>query len=648
MISLGELQSNDQLHIQKGGNDDLLRSCPNDSLASVTRRHTNNTIDLRGSIRKTPEMDTHLKLLEANRKRLLTQQDWVGIGASKPVSLRFLSSREKNKIGKRRRTTRGRGAAPRRKNGDDFRDKDHYPAKDAYAQVLGGSGSRQTVDDIRIRIGTDAMTDICSTRLDQYTQSHASPESMLFDQEEPLAQERSAGPPVKFQLHAATNAPEQARVTFHAPSTGEKQQRHSIARRSVASPFSYASEQKRFNCDQLELLCQPTTMTLRQTESSTHDFRLTHHAHGDKRAFRLAFSDSQSTAGSRGGTASDVHQIGETRPFCDLDPADASKIEYVHQAYGDGEQSVGAEASAGRAIVDEGPWKKYLAISDGSSHSDTARSSILHDYPTKRHSNEAAMDWSQHATQGRGDQSRISSSSISHSLPSLPSLRRGVRDPISAHHSDMSIIRRDRPVTTALQCTEEDEKNWQAFVFGSDENGAFPGMHSQTPETSQLGSKCSEKSSSRYLSLSRAVSSVDPVACEFGLGLGSDTGYNALNSRALTPTSRFRNASLLVLRGSVEELSENKQGEEMLMRRVFDGQSATHASLQNHASSDIIFTRVSRNTKTSRSLEQVVSAQDPTESSGRQLCRNWEGSSSDSDMLTSDDGALDLVDPEKS
>ncbi|KAI4688099.1 uncharacterized protein J4E84_005027 [Alternaria hordeiaustralica] len=362
---------------------------------------------LRDGKRQASEVDTELHLLEANKKRLLTQRDWVGIDPSKPVTLRFRSSREKSKIGKRRRTTRGRGAAPRRNDKDEFGNEVHNFADDAFAQVPGDSGPRQRLDDVRIRIGTDAMTNTYSTQLDQCAQSHASSESMLFDLEEPLAQLRSAKPPADLELLAATSAFEQADVASRAPSTGEQPQHYDLARRNVASPSPDASEQKSFTDDQFELQCQPATMTSREIESSTHDFRLTHHAYGEERAFRFAFSGSNSTAGARGRTASDGNQIGETKPFDDPDSVGESKMGYVHQHNIDRERSVGVDVSAANTIVDESPWKTYLAISDGSSHSDKSilsRSSVPHDYPTKRHNNEAAIDWSQHATQGQGNE----------------------------------------------------------------------------------------------------------------------------------------------------------------------------------------------------------------------------------------------------
>ncbi|KAG9194174.1 hypothetical protein G6011_04209 [Alternaria panax] len=179
----------------------LRYSLPN---SNVQLRIRKGSTDLRDVNRKALEMDMELQLLEVNRKRLLIQHDWVGIDPLKPVSLQFQSSREKSKIGKRRRTTRGHGAAPRRENNDGFRDEDLHLANNDFADMLGRNGPHQDVDNIRIRIGTDAMTNTYSTYLNHYAQSHASSELMLFDQEEAPAQRRLERPPVNLQLHAAT------------------------------------------------------------------------------------------------------------------------------------------------------------------------------------------------------------------------------------------------------------------------------------------------------------------------------------------------------------------------------------------------------------------------------------------------------------
>ncbi|CAN9162193.1 unnamed protein product [Alternaria alternata] len=534
-------------------------------------------------------MDMDLQWLEANRKRLLTQQDWVGIDPAKPVSLRFQSSREKSRIGKRRRTKKGRSAAPRQRDNEEFRDKDLELANDNFSRMLRGSGPHQNVDNMRIRIGTDAMTSIYSTQLNQYAQSHASSELMLFDQEGPLAQQRSEKPLVNLQLHAATSASEQARVNSRAPSTGEQPQCYSIARRNVASLSSGASEQGGIIGDQLGLQCQPTTITSRQTGSFTHEFRLTHHVHSGERAFRLAFSGSNSAAGSRSRTASDDYQIGETQPFCNPDSALPSKTEHMHQVDIDMEHPVNVEISAGHAIVDEGPWKTYLAISDDSSHSDTARSSFLHDHPTTKQDNEAATNWSQQATHGQGDQSRVSSSSIS---ASLPSLTRRIREPILTHPSGVTAIRRKEPVTTALRSLDEDEKNWRAFVFQSDDKLSLPGMQDHACKTSPLISRYSENASSEYLPISRAVSSVSPIVYESGSELASDAGYDAPDPRSFAPPLRSRNASPLLFGGFVERLTQSEQGDEMLERKVSDKQWVTHASLQNNASSGLTSSKV--------------------------------------------------------
>jgi hypothetical protein len=261
----------------------------------------------------------------------------------------------------------------------------------------------------------------------------------------------------------------------------------------------------------------------------------------------------------------------------------------MHQVDIDMEHPVNVEISAGHAIVDEGPWKTYLAISDDSSHSDTARSSFLHDHPTTKQDNEAATNWSQQATHGQGDQSRVSSSSIS---ASLPSLTRRIREPILTHPSGVTAIRRKEPVTTALRSLDEDEKNWRAFVFQSDDKLSLPGMQDHACKTSPLISRSSENASSEYLPISRAVSSVSPIVYESGSELASDAGYDAPDPRSFAPPLRSRNASPLLFGGFVERLTQGEQGDEMLERKVSDKQWVTHASLQNNASSGLTSSKV--------------------------------------------------------
>src|SRR4051794_14837057 len=99
--------------------------------------------------------DIDTQLLEANRKRLLEQQDWVGIDHSKPVNLHFMSRSEKDRIGKRRRVRGQFGATARPKHDNDCLGYQPQPAGGTVAARLLPVPTQNDVKDIRIRVGTD-------------------------------------------------------------------------------------------------------------------------------------------------------------------------------------------------------------------------------------------------------------------------------------------------------------------------------------------------------------------------------------------------------------------------------------------------------------------------------------------------------------
>jgi hypothetical protein len=603
---------------------------------------TDDGTEPRGEKHKATDTSEEIRLLEANKRRLLTQQDWVGIDPSKPVNLRFLSNKEKEKIGKRRRITGKHGAALRQNNDAGIGEPQLNPRN----KFAGHFERGNNIDNIRIRIGTDASTNTYSTQTNDHVQSQASSDPMLFDQEGPDAQQHAKvadfAPPVNLQSREARSMSRQTSATPHAhPLTGEKAPRyHDVARLHGPIPSQDTSEQGSSTNDQLELHTQNATSMHQERESSSEGFRLTHRVQGDERSVHLVFGDSNSPVGDRGRIMSEDSDIGETQPPRGPYPARAFQIDQMHQISNDREQSAIDETSAALAIVDEEPWKTYLAISDGrSSHSDTAiiaRNSMLHDHPTARNNNEAVTNWSQHATQG--DQSHISLSSVS---ASLPSLRRGIRLPLSARPYGGDANRRGVPVDMRRQALDEDERNWQAFVFGSDNNSSSQNHASEAPRL-----KYSENTSSRYLPLSAAVSTVSPPPrnTRFGSYISNDVQ----DSETSAPPSKSRATSSPAFHQFVDDLSDGGFGEDNDERNVVDVHSVTQASLQNNASaSDLISSRISSRTKTSRSnLDRHRPARATSYAQGtssRRIAR----SSSIYDIPVSDDEALHLVDPDE-
>ncbi|KAF2740189.1 hypothetical protein EJ04DRAFT_234693 [Polyplosphaeria fusca] len=122
--------------------------------------------------------------LEAHKKRLLERQDWAGLAVSRPLSMHFASKREKDGIGKRRKTE-GRHAIRRGGNGEERRCRSrthHEPG------LFDARGRRNDVESVKIRIGTAALmsqtprlnSDYVDTNGDQ-TREHESSDLMLFD-----------------------------------------------------------------------------------------------------------------------------------------------------------------------------------------------------------------------------------------------------------------------------------------------------------------------------------------------------------------------------------------------------------------------------------------------------------------------------------
>ncbi|KAE8866782.1 hypothetical protein PTNB73_04876 [Pyrenophora teres f. teres] len=604
--------------------------------------------DFPGRKRKATKTSPEVQLLEAKRKRLLAQQDWVGIDPSKPVSLRFLPSKEKEKIGKRRRKSRSHCAILRKRKDDEFGRGQPHAAGEAFARPFGCGAMRDKDEDIKIRIGADALTDTYSTQADDHAQSHASSDPMLFDQESPPAlqhpEKLDSASPVNLQLHAACDASEQITYGPLAPLTGENAHYCPIDWHHGRPPGRDASEQGMLACSPLELHAQHAAVEPKPVENSTPGYRLTHCGHGDARPLRLIFGG---PAGGRTRIAPGNDEIGETQTFDESDLATMSRTEHMHQANIAMEQSRAEEASAIPTIVDEEPWKRYLAIFDGtSSHSDTAAqpgNSTLQAISIARNDSEAAANWSQYATASRSDGSRASPSSIS---ASLPSLERGVGRRTWAHSFDTDTNCQGVKNQTTLQTLDDDELNWRAFVFGSEDQSSVQSAHDvargNLPDYS-------EDASSMYLGHSVAVGTISPRPANTAVRFASYVRHDAQKLAPPAPP-RFRSARSPAFHGRIE-LSSGEQGP---AEKAFERRSATYATLANNASCDLVSSRVVGATTTSRStLERLTRARAPcyppgtTSSGGRNVIRNFRGSCSFYDVPASDDEALDIVDPNK-
>lgn len=110
------------------------------------------------------------KLLMANRRRLLARTDWLGLGAGRPVQMKFANSHDKDRIGKRRRVlkTTPRKGQPAEKLlvSPLFRDTLLRPD-----HLMSGAIPE---DDIHVKVGTDALASQTQRSRHSHTPGHTS------------------------------------------------------------------------------------------------------------------------------------------------------------------------------------------------------------------------------------------------------------------------------------------------------------------------------------------------------------------------------------------------------------------------------------------------------------------------------------------
>jgi len=452
---------------------------------------------LHGPKHQDPETNAETRLLEANKKRLLTQPDWVGIHASKPVSLQFLSREQKEKIGKRRATRATHGAIKKQKvdRRSWRKDPDHQRA--TFVKSFHDGVRRNSGESIRIRIGVDALTDTYSTQPQEYAQSHASSESMLFDQGRSPIHER-------FGRTGSRPSRTSGRQTIMSAyeQNGAHRPMSMTSEGAQCNDHASGSAEARNACGKLlKLQPQPTTVTLDERASSTPGFRPIHGAHGNEGTLHLVFSGSNSPASIRTHKAASGREVDETKQHRKASSPCASQAKRVHHHV-----ATDSKNPAAYAIVDQEPWTMYLAISDDCSvpydRAIHTRDMVHSNFDTAP-SNEAATKWSQHVSQGQDDDRHGAASSISGSLPSV---RRAVWKRIPGRAVEDAIRQSNPTLTNWRNSEDDDERNWQAFVLGNDSNPCL-----QAGRSSPLMSKSPERTSSKHVPLCVAVSSMSPL-----------------------------------------------------------------------------------------------------------------------------------------
>jgi hypothetical protein len=470
-------------------------------------------------------------------------------------------------------------------------------------------------DEVRIRIGTDALTTACSTQPNE-NHSHASSEPMLFDEpglDTPRPDTQETAQTATMGSRAVDCFPQEDNTLFQESLVSNKQPQH-YRTRGVPSDH------------QKTLLGENRTVSRGATPSGP---RITQHVEGIEHTLRLVFDSPNSSTGARSRTAWLNDNNDDMHDALAGPHAQASRRGSMHDSGSEDEQFADSEALTAAAIVDGVPWKSYLPISSrSSSHITSSRQgkSALHSHPTVPQ-NEAERSWSQHATQG--GQNNISSSLTSASLPSLESSRYSHTHVRGSQVSSLDNRSKQRRTTT--RDANDDEKLVQGFVFGSSDDCSPDTMY-QYRFDEEL-----RRCSSGYLPLSVAVSSSSrtpfrPASRTASRMSGEvhDTQRYALHAGLSSPARPA---------GFVEELSWEEEGEEATERSTCGDLSETRASLRNDASCTSP-SRIYGHTETSRSghgpSHQTWSSAPPRRIERRS---SWE-------MQDSDDEGIDLVDPD--
>lgn len=138
-------------------------------------------------------------LLHLSRKKLLLQNDWIGLAHSRPVQISFTSRQDKERIGKRRKIDSG--IEERQRMFGKMKQVNHDYGDAAQPPFMSGALG-VAPESISVRIGDHALSQVSvapqdSDRLREVVeQVRQSSESMLFDVEQ-----RELSQPLEFSLN---------------------------------------------------------------------------------------------------------------------------------------------------------------------------------------------------------------------------------------------------------------------------------------------------------------------------------------------------------------------------------------------------------------------------------------------------------------
>jgi len=487
--------------------------------------------------------------------------------------MQFVSIKEKSRIGKRRKldaktatsTPRRTPAASRCRTGRD----QLVGHDDTF--MSGALPVLTTADNIRIRIGSDALTTVASTQANNDAWSQTNSDSMLFDEEgEDATQvpESDAPRSIPSASHAHAADP-RLDVSLRVQSDRSySPEQGSYARNNPTQRPDNHAKRNHHTAAGLDVLDQSS----HESEATGPSYRLTHHVGGVERPLKLVFGKRRPSMTSPAASA--IHRIGELQHVhADL-TAKETKTGYVSRNFGEPHQLGVRRHPRPPSIDDQEPWRPYVdAGTSSSGHvrvDDGTGTSVPQPHVPARNTKVDRTSWPQHAAQG--NLTHVNLSRVSASLPAVTP--RGGRVPDARALPRLSLIKE----------VNNDEALWQSFVLGSDPQFAIQTIHTHNEASEDSMSRATKGYASTRLPLSNAVTSVSSTPFP-------STPFKLLSGQAsrisddvqYAPHSGSRSITSMASDGLWGRI--NSPSEDTSARSRF-GEQSPHASLQNHASHD--------------------------------------------------------------
>ncbi|KAK5112077.1 hypothetical protein LTR85_011658 [Meristemomyces frigidus] len=443
------------------------------SSAPSTRTHHRNkrTAPRHSSARPPSALTEEDELLLANRRRLLARTDWLGLAAARPIQMKFSSARDKDRIGKRRKVEKtGNRAKPAGRRLLTPLFDERFPQRDVFM-----SGALPA-DDIRIRIGTDALASQTQRSRRSHTPAHTSirqpstefgplsEESMLLGADGDSSEAWKAVEDAFVEQHGAAQAPSMMAMAGSQVHTVDAQETHLPSRQP-----SEASEARVLDLEHPDTAA--VTPAIPELVASQHVESMPGHNYGMRTVSTGIPTDAR--PGHRINPTSAMHHLGY----------------HYNEEPADGRHDAGGHARSPGSSVNN------LDLGDKNDDDDTWRQLLRIQHYTSSHASMAALrSSSQHNTVSGSSHRPLMGQYHLRAYEDMPELSTprevgtlgativepsadGMEQPASPYSPSASlqqIVRlAEQPAQRRLQTALEDSDEnalWRDFVIGSEED----------------------------------------------------------------------------------------------------------------------------------------------------------------------------------